>query len=72
MLLDWTDKTSYTYTGNVYGTYKVIATYKSYSGIQSSEAVLTVEEEKPKPKPEPEEPETPPSEPSEPTTQPNP
>ena len=72
VLLDWTDKTSYTYTGNVYGTYKVIATYKSYSGIQSSEAVLTVEEEKPKPKPDPEEPETPPSEPSEPTTQPNP
>ena len=72
VLLDWTDKTSYTYTGNVYGTYKVVATYKSYSGIQSSEAILNVEEEKPKPKPDPEEPETPPQETSEPTTQPNP
>ena len=65
VLLDWTDKTSYTYTnGNIYGTYKVIATYKSYSGIQSSEAILKVEEEKPKPKPEPEEPDTPSSEPT--------
>ena len=61
VLLDWTDKTSYTHTaGNIYGTYKVVATYKSYSGIQSSEAILKVEEEKPKP----EEPETPEPSPS--------
>ena len=70
VLLDWTDKTSYTHSaGNIYGTYKVVATYKSYSGLQSSEAVLKVEEEKPKPKPEPEEPETPSSS-DEPTTNP--
>ena len=62
VLLDWTDKTSYTYTGsNIYGTYKVVATYKSYSGIQSSEAILKVEEEKP----EPEEPIVPTPSPSE-------
>ncbi len=39
-LLGFTDKTSYTLTNqtNPYGTYKVIATYKSYDGIQSSPA----------------------------------
>lgn len=40
VLIDWTDKTSYTFSpsGSVYGTYKVIATYKSYSGVQSEAA----------------------------------
>ena len=39
-LLGFTDKTSYTITNpsNPYGTYKIIATYKSYDGIQSSPA----------------------------------
>ena len=40
VLIDWTDKTSYTYTptGSPYGTYKVIATYKSYDDVQSDAA----------------------------------
>ena len=40
VLVTWTDKTSYTYTPSdgVYGTYKVIATYKSYNDIQSNAA----------------------------------
>ena len=38
-LLDWTDKTSYSFeTTSPYATYKVVATYKSYSGIQSEPA----------------------------------
>ena len=46
-LLGWTDKTSYTYdTSSPYGTYKVIATYKSYSGVQSSPATFKLAEEK--------------------------
>ena len=62
ILIDWTDKTSYTYTpsGSVYGTYKVIATYKNYTDVQSQEATSKLTEpepepEKPKPSPEPSE-----------------
>ncbi len=45
-LLGWTDKTSYTYeTTSPYGTYKVVATYKSYSGIQSNPATYKLKEE---------------------------
>lgn len=41
VLLDWTDKTYYSFeTTSPYDTYKVIATYKSYSGIQSSPATF--------------------------------
>ena len=50
VLIDWTDKTSYTFSpDNPYGTYKVIATYKSYNDIQSDPATikLTKQEEKP-------------------------
>lgn len=44
-LIDFTDKTSYTYTtNNPYGTYKVIATYKGYSGVQSAPATETLKE----------------------------
>ncbi len=48
-LIGFTDKTSFTYTTtSPYGTYKVIATYKSYSGMQSDAASYTLanEEEK--------------------------
>lgn len=55
-LIDWTTKTSYTYTPtNPYGTYKVIATYKSYTDAQSYEATTTLEKPAPE-KPDPEEP----------------
>ena len=48
ILIAWTDKTSYTYTpsGSVYGTYKIIATYKSYSDIQSDAAIVKYEKPK--------------------------
>ncbi len=62
VLIEWKDKTSYTYTnGNPYGTYSIIATYKSYNDIQSDPAYYKLEKkEEPKPKPiEPEEPEEP-------------
>ena len=53
VLLEWTNKTSYSFsTTSPYSTYKIIATYKSYSGIQSAEATYTlkeVEEEDEKP-----------------------
>lgn len=41
-LLGFTEKTSYTISNpsNPYGTYKVIATYKSYDGIQSNPATF--------------------------------
>ena len=70
VLITWTDKTSYSYTptGSPYGTYKVIATYKSYSDIQSDPATVVLEEKKKEPvKEEPkEEPkENPKEEPSE-------
>ena len=40
VLVTWTDKTTYTYapSDGVYGTYKIIATYKSYNDIQSNAA----------------------------------
>ena len=59
-LIGFTENTSYTYTlGNSspYGTYRVVATYKGYSGLQGTAATYTLkepEEEKP------EEPTTPP------------
>ncbi len=57
VLIAWTDKTSYTYTpnGSVYGTYKIIGTYKSYNDIQTEPSTVKVEPE-PEPEPEPEEP----------------
>ncbi len=62
-LIDWTSKTSYSFVSDSpYGTYKVIATYKSYSGIQSAAATYTI-------KPKEEEP-TPPTPPTPPTTDP--
>ena len=49
VLIAWTDKTKYSFKpSNVHGTYKVIATYKSYNGVQSEEAVVTLEEKKQK------------------------
>ena len=54
VLIDWTDNTSYTFTpsGSVYGTYKIIATYKSYNGIQSNEAIYKYKKkEEPSPSP---------------------
>ena len=55
VLITWTDKTGYTFKpdGSIYGTYKVIATYKSYNDIQSDAAVKTLSEPKPEPTPEP-------------------
>ena len=51
VLLDWTDKTTYSFeTTSPYDTYKVIATYKSYSGIQSDPAIFKLVEEIEKPK----------------------
>ena len=46
-LIGFTDKTSYTYTpkDTPYGTYKVIASYKGYSGIQSEAAIYELKEE---------------------------
>ena len=52
VLLEWTDKTSYTYSpssGNIYGTYKIVATYKSYSGLQSDGATAKLEAKKEEP-----------------------
>ena len=50
VLLDWTDKTYYSFeTTSPYDTYKVIATYKSYSGIQSDPAKFKLEEKVEKP-----------------------
>lgn len=62
VLLDWTSKTSYSFeTTSPYSTYKVVATYKSYSGIQSAAATYTLKEqsdeddEESKPSPSPSE-----------------
>ena len=51
VLVTWTDHTSYTFTpDNIYGTYKVIATYKSYNDIQSEAATAELKKkEEPKP-----------------------
>ena len=48
VLIDWTDKTIYSFKpdGSIYGTYKVIGTYKSYNDIQSEAGVRTFEEPK--------------------------
>ena len=57
VLIAWTDKTSYTFSpSSPYGTYKVIATYKSYNDIQSSAATFTLNEPIIIIDPEPEEP----------------
>ena len=47
-LIGFTEKTSYTYTPTTtpYGTYKVIATYKGYSGIESEAATYELKEVK--------------------------
>ena len=46
-LIDFTTKTNYVYTtNNPYGTYKIVATYKSYNGLQSGEASYTLKEKK--------------------------
>ena len=56
-LLGFTNRTSYTYvasSGSPYGVYRVIATYKSYSGAQSGAASYTLKQpETPKPTTEP-------------------
>ncbi len=60
-LIAFTEDTSYTYTlGNAspYGTYRVVATYKGYSGIQGEAATYTLEEPEEEPT-EPSDPETP-------------
>ena len=45
VLITWTDRTSYSFTpSSPYGTYKIIATYKSYNDIQSSAATFTLKE----------------------------
>ena len=49
ILLEWTDKTTYTYkpaSGSIYGTYKITPAYKSYSGLQSNSATAKLEEVK--------------------------
>ena len=73
VLLEWTDKTSYTYSpssGNIYGTYKIVATYKSYSELQSDAAIAKLEEKK-EPSPSPTTSPTPDTSPSpDPTTSP--
>ena len=70
VLIDWTDKTSYSFkpTGSVYGTYKVVATYKSYNSIQSNAATKKLEE----PKKETTTPTTSPSPSPSPSTSPSP
>ena len=46
-LIDFTENTTYTYTpkNSPYGTYKVIAVYKGYSGVQSEAATYKLEEQ---------------------------
>lgn len=64
VLIGWTDKTSYTFMpdGSIYGTYKVIASYKSTNEIQSEaatkkfEEVITEPTDEPTESPEPENP----------------
>lgn len=46
-LLGFTESTSFSkQLSNPYGTYKVVATYQSYSGVNSNVATVTVEEKK--------------------------
>ena len=48
-LIDWTTKTTYVLdTTDPYATYKVVGTYKSYTGIQTEAATFELEEEKEK------------------------
>lgn len=72
VLITWTDKTSYSFTpdSSVYGTYKVVAAFKSYSGITSDAATTTLKETTPSPSPT-DEPTTEPEEPT-PSVSPNP
>ena len=72
VLITWTDKTSYSFTpdSSVYGTYKVVAAFKSYSGITSDAATTTLKEITPSPSPT-DEPSTEPEEPT-PSVSPNP
>ena len=54
VLLDWTDSTSYTFeTTDPYTTYKIIATYKTYNGIQSEPGRFTLKKAEPIPTPTP-------------------
>ncbi len=67
-LIAWTDKLSYSFvTTSPYDTYKIVATYKSYSGLQSNEATFTLKEEKEDAEPTPSGSPT-----TKPTTSPNP
>jgi len=46
-LLGWTNDTTYSFqSSSPYGTYKVVGTYKDYTGIQTSPATYTLKEEK--------------------------
>ena len=57
VLIGWTNKTSYTFTpDSVEGTYKVVATYKSYSGITSNAASTTLKPTTTEPTAEPTDP----------------
>ena len=74
-LIDWTDRTSYSFTdSNPYGTYKIVGTYKGYSGIKSESATFTLKEkiieEEPEEAPEEKPTITPPSTEDEPTITP--
>ena len=45
-LIDWTSKITYVLdTTDPYATYKVVGTYKSYTGIQTEPATFELEEE---------------------------
>ena len=67
-LIDFTENTSYTYTlgsTSPYTTYRVVATYRGYSGLQGEAATYTLKEPEQE---EPVEPETP-EEPTPPETE---
>ncbi len=49
-LITWTDKT--TYTSYEFGTYKIVATYKGYSGIKSDSAEIIVKKQEEETKPQ--------------------
>ena len=69
VLIAWTDKTTYTFKpDSVFGTYKVIGTYKSYNDLQSEAAVAVYKKVEPTPTPTP----TPPPETPTPTQTPTP
>ena len=53
-LIDWTDKTSYSFnTTTPYGIYTIVGTYQNYNGLKTNPASYTLEEKKPKPSPSP-------------------